>query len=103
MLAPALWDFVVDATLGYAADTSELLNAVLPGGRSSPWMSIRLNCRPKPTPVARHADGRPHGCRSNFAGLRRVLAEQSFHLPTPCLRIRRVIDADRRSVARIHA
>ncbi|MFN7983876.1 MAG: 16S rRNA (cytosine(1402)-N(4))-methyltransferase RsmH [Vicinamibacterales bacterium] len=80
VLAPAPGDFVVDATLGYGGHTSELLNAVLPGGRvlaldvdpiELPKTEARLRSRDMPTDALTV-------CRSNFAGLRRVLAEQSL-------------------------
>lgn len=72
--------FAVDATLGYGGHSTELLNAVLPGGRllaldvdpiELPRTEARLRARTIPTDAL-------IVCRSNFAGLSRLLAAQAL-------------------------
>ena len=79
-LAPSPGQFAVDATLGYGGHASELLRAVLPGGRL-----LALDVDPLELPKAearlRALDVPPESLivrRSNFAGLARLLADESL-------------------------
>ena len=79
-LAPSPGQFAVDATLGYGGHASELLRAVLPGGRL-----LALDVDPLELPKAearlRTLDVPPESLivrRSNFAGLARLLADESL-------------------------
>lgn len=80
VLQPRPGDLAVDATLGYGGHASELLNAVLPGGRllaldvdpfELPRTEARLRARDVPAEalIVR---------RSNFAGLAGVLAAEAL-------------------------
>ena len=80
VLAPAPGEFAVDATLGYGGHARALLQAVLPGGRL-----LGLDVDPIELPktesrLRAHADADRAliVCRSNFAGLLRVLDEHSL-------------------------
>lgn len=80
LLAPKPGDFAVDATLGYGGHATELLRAVLPGGR---LLAIDVDPieLPKTDARLRSLDIPPDSLvvrRSNFAGLARVIAEHSF-------------------------
>ncbi len=80
VLAPQPGAIAVDATLGYGGHTSELLKAILPGGR---LLALDVDPIELPRTEARlRARGIPSDslivCRSNFAGLARVMAEQSL-------------------------
>lgn len=80
VLAVKAGDFAVDATLGYGGHATELIQAVLPGGRL-----LALDVDPIELPKAEarlRARGFPADAlivrRSNFAGLARVLAEEGL-------------------------
>ncbi len=77
-LAPKPGDIAVDATLGYGGHTTELLKAVLPGGR---LIAVDADPIELPKTEARlRASGFAEDVltirRSNFAGLARVLAAE---------------------------
>lgn len=80
ILAPTPGQFGVDATLGYGGHASELLRAVLPGGRL-----LALDVDPVELPKTearlRALDIPPESLivrRSNFAGLARLLTDESL-------------------------
>jgi len=80
VLAPKAGELAVDATLGYGGHATELLNAVLPGGR---LLGLDVDPIELPKTDARLRErGIPADalivCRCNFAGLLRVMAEQSL-------------------------
>ncbi len=82
-LAPAPGDVAVDATLGYGGHASEILKRILPGGRL-----LALDVDPIELPKAEArlkalaeelGDARAVRCvRRNYAGLRKLLAEEDF-------------------------
>jgi 16S rRNA (cytosine1402-N4)-methyltransferase len=80
ILAPKAGDFAIDATLGYGGHTAALLDAVLPGGRV---LALDVDPVELPKTEARlRATGIPPDAlmirRSNFAGLRGLLAAENL-------------------------
>jgi len=80
VLAPAPGDFAIDATLGYGGHATALLQAVLPGGRLL-GLDVDPLELPKTEDRLRAHAGTDRALivrRSNFAGLVRVLDEESL-------------------------
>ncbi len=80
VLAPAPGDFAVDATLGYGGHAISLLRAVLPGGRLL-GLDVDPIELPKTESRLRTHAGADRALivrRSNFAGLVRVLDQESL-------------------------
>jgi 16S rRNA (cytosine1402-N4)-methyltransferase len=80
ILAPKAGDFAIDATLGYGGHTAALLDAVLPGGRV---LALDVDPIELPKTEARlRATAIPADAlmirRSNFAGLRGLLAAENL-------------------------
>ena len=80
VLAPVPGDFAIDATLGYGGHATALLQAVLPGGRLL-GLDVDPLELPKTEDRLRALAGTDRALivrRSNFAGLVRVLDEESL-------------------------
>jgi 16S rRNA (cytosine1402-N4)-methyltransferase len=81
-LAPSPGDLAVDATLGFGGHASELLKRVLPGGRLlamdvDPVELPRAEARLKALAAERGEPGAVRCVRRNYAGLRKLLAEDA--------------------------
>ncbi len=81
-LEPKAGDLAVDATLGFGGHASELLKRVLPGGRLlgldvDPIELPRAEARLKALAAARGEPGAVRCVRRNYAGLRKLLAEDA--------------------------
>ncbi|MEO8584945.1 MAG: 16S rRNA (cytosine(1402)-N(4))-methyltransferase RsmH [Acidobacteriota bacterium] len=81
-LEPKPGDFAVDATLGFGGHASELLKRILPGGRLltmdvDPIELPKASARLEALAVELGAAGAVRTIRRNFAGLRKLLADDA--------------------------
>lgn len=81
-LSPSLGEFAVDATLGWGGHASELLRKILPGGRLialdvDPVELPRAAARLEALAAELGSPGAFRAVRRNYAGLRKLLEEES--------------------------